>query len=262
MHTLITLTYTHSDTHTYTYIYTYIHTYIHTYNSHSRAHAIYLRVTYISCIIQVEVLHQFFRVFKGGKELEVERHFELHRYFTRHSGPPNRWILCSYIHTYIHTCTHIVILYEYLHLLSGVHTQSYYIQHNQHIVVFIHIYTYIHTYIHTYIYFHTLVFSFSFLPVRFIAAQSQIRFCLLWMIAESVYVFILKYLLTTFMFTITHLWLSGLVEIDVGFCSSVDSLLRRIHATADGCHLHQTGPPPTASEISTLCMYMCLYVDT
>ena len=110
-------------------------------------------------------------------------------------------LIHTYIHTYIHTCTHRVILYEYIHLLSGVHTQSYYIQHNS-IHSFIHIYTYIrtyiHTYIHTYIYFHTVVFSFSFLPFRFIAAQSQIRFCLLWMIAEYVYVFILKYLLTTF----------------------------------------------------------------
>ena len=33
--------------------------------------------------------------------------------------------------------------------------------------------------------------------------------------------------------TITHLWLSGLVEIAVGVCSSADSLLRHIHATAD-----------------------------
>ena len=67
---------------------------------------------------------------------------------------------------------------------------------------------------------------------------------------------------TTATTTITHLWLSGLVEIAVGVCSSADSLLRHIHATADGCHLHQTGLPPTASEISTLCMYMCIYVNT
>ena len=58
--------------------------------------------------------------------------------------------------------------------------------------------------------------------------------------------------------TITHLWLSGLVEIAVGVCSSVDSIPRHIHAAADGCHLNQTGPPLTASEISTLCMYMCI----
>jgi len=38
---------------------------------------------------------------------------------------------------------------------------------------------------------------------------------------------------TTATTTITHLWLSGLVEIAVGVCSSVDSLLRHIHATAD-----------------------------
>ncbi len=67
---------------------------------------------------------------------------------------------------------------------------------------------------------------------------------------------------TTATTTITHLWLSGLVEIAIGVCSSVDSLLRHIHATADGCHLHQTGSPPRASEISTLCMYMCIYVNT
>ncbi len=37
---------------------------------------------------------------------------------------------------------------------------------------------------------------------------------------------------TTATTTITHLWLSGLVEIAVGVCSSVDSILRHIHATA------------------------------
>ncbi len=64
---------------------------------------------------------------------------------------------------------------------------------------------------------------------------------------------------TTTTTTITHLWLSGLVEIAVGVCSSVDSLLRYIHATPDRYHLNQIGLRPTASEISTLCMYW--YID-
>jgi len=65
---------------------------------------------------------------------------------------------------------------------------------------------------------------------------------------------------TTATTTITHLWLLGLVEIAVGVCSSADSILRHIHATADGCHLHQTGPPPIAIKLFSIRNQYVMYV--
>ena len=65
---------------------------------------------------------------------------------------------------------------------------------------------------------------------------------------------------TTATTIITHLWLPGLVEIAVGVCSSADSFLRHIHATADGCHLHQTGPPPIAIKLFSIRNQYVMYV--
>ena len=65
---------------------------------------------------------------------------------------------------------------------------------------------------------------------------------------------------TTATTTITHLWLLGLVEIAVRVCSSADSLLRHIHATADGCHLHQTGPSPIAIKLFSIRNQYVMYV--
>jgi hypothetical protein len=218
----------HSYIHTYycTYIHTYIHTHIHTYiNIHAYTYIHTYTHTHIHRNKHIYILHlhpcsrnifasehtfhalprsrsfiSFSASSRAGRKLWLNAISNSIDTLRAIPGPQTGETMP--IHTYMHT---------YIHTFINVHTHSYCIQHNQHIVVFIHsfifIHTYIHTYIHTnltythtyihiwkaqytlyihtYIYFHTIVYSHSFLPFRFISAQSRIRFLHLWMTAES-----------------------------------------------------------------------------